>query len=275
MDNATIFASKEKIAVAETSIATVTAVINDNWSQVTLNDAIVKFFNNSTSASSSTSTRRDSGITPTVASTNSTIQHFFNTINDWNIFEEIPWFIWILIGVGTSLIVIIFIAVITYLLKKSKNKKSRRSSGSDQRITDSSDNITQFMWPRWMLCCPKSIFDRQENLRMMRQNSASNLDPYRRPPLPPVYHKDIGEDEFHSNFLLSHLSESLSRTESHLSSLAGKAEYLSTLVDDQSGNGGNLFAINMTGIQGVPVMPVQNDRRRPLPVPPPGCFNHL
>lgn len=43
----------------------------------------------------------------------------------------------------------------------------------------------------------------------------------------------------------------------------------------QNENSGNLYAINMAGIQGVPVMPVQNDRRRPLPVPPPSCFNHL
>ncbi|VBB31025.1 unnamed protein product [Acanthocheilonema viteae] len=128
-----------------------------------------------------------------------------------------------------------------------------------------------------MLCCPKSIFDRQENLRMMRQNSASNLDPYRRPPLPPICRKDIceetAEDEFHSNFLLNRRLESLNRTESYLSGLTGKAEHTSMLADAQNGNGGSLFAINMTGIRGVPVIPVQNSRR--LPVPPSGCFNRL
>ncbi|CAG9540930.1 unnamed protein product [Cercopithifilaria johnstoni] len=126
-----------------------------------------------------------------------------------------------------------------------------------------------------MLCCPKSIFDRQENLRMIRQNSASNLDPYRRPPLSSVYNKDICEDEFHNNFLLSRRLESMNRTESYLSGLVGKAEHMSMLVDNQNGNGGDLFTINMTGIRRVPVMPMQNDRRRPLPVPSPGYFNHL
>lgn len=85
----------------------------------------------------------------------------------------------------------------------------------------------------------------------------------------------ISEDEFHNNFLLSRRFESLNRTESHVSNLAGKAEHMSMLIDPQNGNGGNLFAINITGIRGIPVMPVQNDRRRPLPVPLPGCFNHL
>ncbi|EFO27084.1 hypothetical protein LOAG_01405 [Loa loa] len=126
-----------------------------------------------------------------------------------------------------------------------------------------------------MLCCPKSFLDKQEDLHMMRQNSASNLDPYRRPPPPPVNHKNIYEDEFHNNFLLSRRLESLNTTEPHLSALPGKAEHMSMLADAQDGNGNNLFAINITGIRGVPVMPIQNDRRRPLPVPPSGCFNHL
>lgn len=88
--------------------------------------------------------------------------------------------------------------------------------------------------------------------------------------------EEILEDEFHSNFSLSRCFESLNTTQSHLSTLARKAEHMSMLTSDaQAGNGNNLFAINMTGIRGVPVMPMQNDRRRPLPVPPLGCFNHL
>ncbi|VDO57677.1 unnamed protein product [Onchocerca flexuosa] len=126
-----------------------------------------------------------------------------------------------------------------------------------------------------MLCCPKSIFDRQDDLRMMRQNSASNLDPYRRPPLPPVNHKDISGNDFQGSFLLSRHLETSKTMESHLSAVAEKTEHMSMLVDAQDGNGNNLFGINMTGIRGIPVMPVQSDERRPLPVPPPGCLNQL
>lgn len=272
MDNETILAYVEKIAITETNIATVTAVITDDWSQWKWDDAIVKFFENSTN--SSISGNDGFNVTPITTSTNSTLQNFFNTINDWNIFEEIPWFIWILIGAGTSVILVVLITIIIYLAL-SKNRKSRRSNGSDRGNADSSDNISQFMWPRWMLCCPKSIFDRQENLRMMRQNSASNLDPYRRPPLPPLNNKDISEisdDEFRSNFLLSRHMESLNMIEPHLNALA-KAEHMLILSDAQDGSSSHLFTINMTGNRGVPV--VQNDRREPLPVLSPDCFNHL
>ncbi|EJW86330.1 hypothetical protein WUBG_02760 [Wuchereria bancrofti] len=270
MDNETILAYMEKIAITETSIATVTAVITDDWSQWKWDDAVVKFFENSTNSS----IRSNDGfnVTPITTSSNSTLQNFFNTINDWNIFEEIPWFIWILIGAGTSLIIVVLITVIIYL-ELSKNRKSRRSNGSDQGNADSSDNISQFMWPRWMLCCPKSIFDRQENLRMMRQNSASNLDPYRRPPLPSLNNKDISDDEFRSNFFLSRHMESLSMTKPHLNTLAAKAEHMLMLSDAQDGSGSHLFTINMTGNRGVPV--VQNDRSELLPVSSPGCVNHL
>ncbi|MCP9264577.1 hypothetical protein DINM_022689 [Dirofilaria immitis] len=192
MDNETIFAHKEKIAITENSIATVAAVITDNWSQEKWNDEIIK-----------------------------------------------------------------------------------RNNGSDQRFSDSFDNISQFMWPRWMSCCPKSIFDRQEDLRMMRQNSASNLDPYRRPPLSPVNHKDLCEDEYHSNFLLSQRLESLKTEYSYLNALTRKAENMSMLIDAHDRNGNNLFGINMTGIREIPVMSIQNGRRRPLPVSSPSCFNHL
>lgn len=82
MDNETVFAYKEKIAVTESGIATVTAVITDNWSQWTWDDAIIKFFGNSTAGSSNS----DIDVKPTSPSTNSTLQNFFNTINDWNIF---------------------------------------------------------------------------------------------------------------------------------------------------------------------------------------------
>ncbi|KAK6108715.1 hypothetical protein QQG55_33110 [Brugia pahangi] len=270
MDNETILAYVEKIAITETNIATVTAVITDDWSQWKWDDAVVKFFENSTN--SSISSNDGFNVTPITTSTNSTLQNFFNTINDWNIFEEIPWFIWILIGAGTSLILVVLITIIIYLAL-SKNRKSRRSNGSDRGNADSSDNISQFMWPRWMLCCPKSIFDRQENLRMMRQNSASNLDPYRRPPLPPLNNKDISDDEFRSNFLLSRHMESLNMIEPHLNALPAKAEHMLILSDAQDGSSSHLFTINMTGNRGVPV--VQNDRREPLPVLSPGCFNHL
>uniref|UniRef100_A0A915Q2N1 Uncharacterized protein n=1 Tax=Setaria digitata TaxID=48799 RepID=A0A915Q2N1_9BILA len=154
-------------------------------------------------------------------------------------------------------------------------RKSRRSSTSDQRIVDSSDNISEFMWPKWMFCCPKSIFDKQENLRMMRQNSASNLDPYRRPPLPPINRSNTTDDEFHNNLLLSQRLESMRTTESYLNALAGKAENLSVLTDVESGNSNKLFGINITGIRGIPVMPLENNRKRALPIPPSDCFNQL
>ncbi|KAM3716806.1 Protein orai [Dirofilaria immitis] len=264
MDNETIFAHKEKIAITENSIATVAAVITDNWSQEKWNDEIIKFFENSTSNSIN-----DINATPTTTFTNSTIQNYFNIISGWNIFEEIPWLIWI-ITTATLLVIIILIIILTYLVLSKK-----RNNGSDQRFSDSFDNISQFMWPRWMSCCPKSIFDRQEDLRMMRQNSASNLDPYRRPPLSPVNHKDLCEDEYHSNFLLSQRLESLKTEYSYLNALTRKAENMSMLIDAHDRNGNNLFGINMTGIREIPVMSIQNGRRRPLPVSSPSCFNHL
>ncbi|OZC07617.1 hypothetical protein X798_05412 [Onchocerca flexuosa] len=229
MDNETIFAYKEKIAITENSIATVAAVITDNWSQ-SWDEAIINFFENSTNNGSS-----NINASPTATFTNSTFQNFFNAINSWDIFGDIPWLIWIIIAAGTSLIIAVFIIIISCLVL---NKK-------------------------------------RDDLRMMRQNSASNLDPYRRPPLPPVNHKDISGNDFQGSFLLSRHLETSKTMESHLSAVAEKTEHMSMLVDAQDGNGNNLFGINMTGIRGIPVMPVQSDERRPLPVPPPGCLNQL
>ncbi|VDK76876.1 unnamed protein product [Litomosoides sigmodontis] len=275
MDNETIVAYKGKIAITEASIASIAAVISDNWSELPLDDAIIKFLDNSTAASSGSDTF---DVIPTAAtSTNSTFQNFFNTINKgWSIFEESPRLIWILVGAGT-LIIVVLITVVVYLFmsKKNCNKKSTESRENNQRITDSYDNISHFAWFKWMLCCPKSIFDRQENHRMMRVNSASNLGPYRRPPLQPAHRQGACDDQFRNDFLLSHRLESSNRGESCLGGSDGKAEQTSVLATGQTGSAGNLYAINITGIQGVPVMPMQNDRRRPLPVPPPSCFNHL
>lgn len=83
MDNETIFAYKEKIAITETGIASIAAVISDNWSQLPLDDAIIKFFDNSTAAGGGSS---GINVIPTATSTNSTFQNLFNTINSWNIF---------------------------------------------------------------------------------------------------------------------------------------------------------------------------------------------
>lgn len=80
MDNETISVHEGKIAVTESSVASVTAVITDKRSQLTLDDAIIKFFDNSTATG-----RDDINVTSTAISTNSTFQDFFNTINGWNI----------------------------------------------------------------------------------------------------------------------------------------------------------------------------------------------
>lgn len=80
----TIFANKEKITVAETSIATVTAVITDNWFYWKWDDAVIKSFENSTSDSNS------GGVNVKTATTsiNSTLENFSSTFNGWNIFSN-------------------------------------------------------------------------------------------------------------------------------------------------------------------------------------------
>ncbi|VDN23158.1 unnamed protein product [Gongylonema pulchrum] len=124
-----------------------------------------------------------------------------------------------------------------------------------------------------MFCCPKSVFERQDDLRRMRQNSASNLDPYRRPPLPPIRSKNVNGDGFVGSFLPPRRLEPVKTTESHLSVLA---ENTSMLADNRDrADDSDLYGINITGIRGVPTVPVEHDRRRPLPAPHSDFFNHL
>ncbi|KAE9411701.1 hypothetical protein Angca_000449, partial [Angiostrongylus cantonensis] len=60
-------------------------------------------------------------------------------------------------------------------------------------------------------CIPK--LEKNSNLRA-RQNSASNLDPYRRPPLPPIGRKYDGYDPYINVFNRSDALDGLKKPES-------------------------------------------------------------
>ncbi|VDM99747.1 unnamed protein product [Thelazia callipaeda] len=96
----------------------------------------------------------------------------------------------------------------------------------------------------------------------MRQNSASNLDPYRRPPLPSMNPSQINEP----------LREAES---SSLNALVEKLENTSMLKNGHDLNDPKLFGINITSIRGLQAVPLENERRRPLPIPSDNTFNHL
>lgn len=205
-------------------------------------DSIMDFFGNDT----------DFGAVPNTTLAVPTTQ----PIDIWNIFEDKPWLLWLIIVVGVSVIVGVITAIITYMARWRK-QVIRKENGSDQRIVGSCDSISMFMWPRWVLCCPQSVFERQDDLRRMRQNSASNLDPYRRPPLPPISTSGTNMDGFHGNFL----------SPRRLESMKG-AEMRGMTMLERENDTDDLLGVHINSIRGVPRVQVDVQDRRPLPNPP-------
>uniref|UniRef100_A0A914D5S3 Uncharacterized protein n=1 Tax=Acrobeloides nanus TaxID=290746 RepID=A0A914D5S3_9BILA len=153
-----------------------------------------------------------------------------------NLFDTHPWLLWVFIAVLFLIIVGIVVLIIVCLVKHKK--RVILSRGSDQNLVEY-DQGGSFS----LLCCRK---ERDHNKELVRQNSASNMDPYRRAPLPPIpARQGIGRDEKHDSGVFTLTSNK-------------------NLDPNQTINSGTL-GIQITSIKGVPVIDIPKDQYRPLP----------
>lgn len=202
----------------------------------------------------------------TSATTNDTIESEQPIVIDiLNIFGNAQWLIWVVVAIGVLIVISVVIAIITCIIW-NKKRVIRRGSASDQKIIGSQDSTSHAGWPRWMVCCPKSVFERQERLNAMRQNSASNLDPYRRPPLPPISSVAQNGDGLQGTYIPPNRLEPIrlqqGDAQMHVDETANQNVLGNFYRDDE------LFGIQITAIKGVPVIQLSKDQRRTLPTPP-------
>uniref|UniRef100_A0AC35THJ4 Uncharacterized protein n=1 Tax=Rhabditophanes sp. KR3021 TaxID=114890 RepID=A0AC35THJ4_9BILA len=93
------------------------------------------------------------------------------------------------------IIITVFTAIVTFLIRNRKRIIRQESN----------DALHKFQSPvRYTLfsCCP--CFEKEKKHYeepLERQNSASNLGPYRRPPLPPVRRADENEDGYKGSYI--------------------------------------------------------------------------
>ncbi|KAK5968863.1 hypothetical protein GCK32_012126, partial [Trichostrongylus colubriformis] len=85
---------------------------------------------------------------------------------------------WRIIATVAIILIVVTCSIVVWIVK---HKKRLIQQDNDPILTSTYDG--EFTWKR-CLCCTTPA-DKQSQLQA-RQNSASNLDPYRRPPLPPI-----------------------------------------------------------------------------------------
>ncbi|VDM76667.1 unnamed protein product [Strongylus vulgaris] len=159
-------------------------------------------------------------------------ENFFSAVE--SIFDESAWLIYAVVGV-VSLIVICIICIIVVWIVKHKKRVIQQDN--DPVLANAySEDVN---WKK-CLCC-RTAPDKQSQFQA-RQNSASNLDPYRRPPLPPIGGKP--GDPYISTFNRTEALDILSRPPT---------------VDEKT------LAINIQSIRGVPHVHLQPDQYRNLP----------
>ncbi|VDK17793.1 unnamed protein product [Anisakis simplex] len=178
--------------------------------------------------------------------------------------EELPWLIWLIVGIGVLAVIGVVSAIVTCIVW-NKKKVIRRGSASDVRIVGVYNSLSQVTWPWWMVCCPKSVFERREQLKAMRQNSASNLDPYKRPPLPPINsdRQYLTVDGYQGGYVPPQRLPPI-RLQSNNTATPMHTDTIPIHNNIQQDE---LFGIRIAGIKGVPVIEIPKNEQRHLPTP--------
>ncbi|VDD98056.1 unnamed protein product [Enterobius vermicularis] len=117
----------------------------------------------------------------------------------------------------------------------------------------------------WLFCCRKSDYERQENLKMMRQNSASNLDPYKRQPLPPINGTNNNGDGYQGTHIVPQRLQPL-QLQNQQKQMPDYQTKCSVIEDDIADD--DLFGIQIKAIKGIPVIQLCKEEKRTLPMPP-------
>ncbi|KHN82560.1 hypothetical protein Tcan_04616 [Toxocara canis] len=252
MDNKTSWVAVDMIDNETASTSAVITEVNDTTVPLQF-DHIVALFNNATVVARNTTAGED----------------LVKALNILNIFEELPWLIWVIVAIGVLAVIGVVTAIITCIVW-NKKRVIRKGSASDIRIIGVHDNLSQVTWLRCMICCPKSVFERREQLKAMRQNSASNLDPYKRPPLPPINcdKQHLTVDGYQGGYVPPHrLAPIRPQRDTATATVAHQTQVNVNQLKHNNIRQDELFGIQIAGIKGVPVIEISKDQQRELPVP--------
>ncbi|KAK6753690.1 hypothetical protein RB195_012965 [Necator americanus] len=169
----------------------------------------------------------------TTSTTHQIFENFFSVIE--SMMEENTWLIYTITGIVTVIVIIVIVAIVVWLIK---HKKRVIQQENDPILTSTYDDGRKF--GKCCFCCRKAP-DKQSDSRI-RQNSASNLDPYRRRPLPPIGTK--ASESYISTFNRNEALDGLSRPPP---------------IDEKT------LAVNIQSIRGVPHVDLRPDQYRNLP----------
>ncbi|KAK6043135.1 hypothetical protein COOONC_19360 [Cooperia oncophora] len=172
------------------------------------------------------------GVTVSTTTQNHTVfENVFKTIE--SLLDESSWVVYTIVFFVTVLLIVITCSIVIFIVK---HKKRVIQQDNDPILTSTYD--AGFSW-RKCLCC-RTEADKQSQLQA-RQNSASNLDPYKRPPLPPI---GVKSDGYISTFKRTDALNGLDRP---------------STIDEKS------LAVNIQSIRGVPHIHLQPEQYRNLP----------
>ncbi|XGW06122.1 hypothetical protein V3C99_016448 [Haemonchus contortus] len=158
-------------------------------------------------------------------------ENVFKTIE--SLLDESSWLVYTTVAAVTILLIVVTCSIVVWIVK---HKKRVIQQDNDPILTSTYDG--GFSWKKCFCCITPA--DKQAQLQA-RQNSASNMDPYKRPPLPPI---GLKPDTYISTF---------NRTD-----VLNGSERPPT-IDEKS------LAVNITSIRGVPHVHLKPEQYRNLP----------
>uniref|UniRef100_A0A0N5B939 Uncharacterized protein n=1 Tax=Strongyloides papillosus TaxID=174720 RepID=A0A0N5B939_STREA len=162
-------------------IQNISDVINTTLGEINKKDYEILGYDNNTSTST---------ITTTIKTTN--LRH------NYNLLEKYPFLVFFIL-IAIVVIFILFLGVVISFLVTNRRRIIRQER-SDKVLREYGNptnkrNVIKHLFT----CCAKK---REDYGNLERQVSASNLAPYRRPPLPPIQKKtDNDEDGFEGSFV--------------------------------------------------------------------------
>uniref|UniRef100_A0A0N5ANV3 Uncharacterized protein n=1 Tax=Syphacia muris TaxID=451379 RepID=A0A0N5ANV3_9BILA len=187
-------------------------------------------------------------------------------IEGFSIFEGAEWLTWVIFALGLLLIIGILAAIITYIVY-NKKRVIRTGNHGVPRGFSNYENESTVGYPTWLCCCLNLDKDKRDNLKVARQNSASNLDPYKRQPLPPIKGTRTNGDGYQGTHIVPNRLEPLQLQADYSNKSNNIYQTKCSVIEDDIANE-DLFGIQIKAIKGVPVIQLCKDEKRSLPNPP-------
>ncbi|CAJ0961979.1 unnamed protein product, partial [Mesorhabditis belari] len=165
----------------------------------------------------------------------SDLQHLYTK------FTHVSHYEWIIFGI-LFIAVLLILALVTGICCWLFKHKKRVIERHDEPIV--SEYEDGYKWPRCFACCCRKKMSRSQ---WERQGSASNLDPYKRQPLPPITGHQYDEDGYNGSYLPPNRLPPVEKKILHFH------------PNDAT------WGMNIAGIKDIPSVKISSNQHRPLP----------